>query len=175
MSEIFNPHAHNCHVLTHHAANEAATAELAARIEPRLTGGDVIGLCGVIGSGKSFFSRSLITATASRLNVPCGEIPSPTFTLVQSYPRPAPQNPDALIWHCDLWRLDKALDIQELGLDEAMVQEICLIEWAEKLGAFFPSAALWLKFSFDDKNPDARMIEGFCHSNYVKHWRERLQ
>lgn len=118
-------------------ADADATARLAEWFAPRLRAGDVLLLDGPIGAGKTHFARALI-----RARVGAGEdVPSPTFTLVQSY------GADPEIWHADLYRLSHPDEVIELGLDEAFEAAICLIEWPERLGSDRPEKALSLRFS----------------------------
>ncbi len=120
-------------------ADEAATAAFAACIAPRLGAGDVLLLSGPIGAGKSTFARALIRA---RLGNPAEEVPSPTFTLVQTYDAGAVE-----IWHCDLFRLGGPDEAVELGLEEAFERAICLVEWPERLAGEAPDRALHLRFA----------------------------
>ena len=121
---------------------EADTAALAQRIAPLLQAGDTLLLSGSIGAGKSYFARALIRA---RLGNDTEEVPSPSFTLVQTY-----QAADVEIWHCDLYRLTTVQDVWELGLDEAFVRAICLIEWPDRLGDMAPETALEMTFAAAD-------------------------
>lgn len=121
---------------------EADTAALAQRIAPLLQAGDTLLLSGPIGAGKSYFARALIRA---RLGNDTEEVPSPSFTLVQTY-----QAADVEIWHCDLYRLTTVQDVWELGLDEAFVRAICLIEWPDRLGDMAPETALEMIFAAAD-------------------------
>ena len=116
----------------------AATEALAQRIAPRLAPGDTLLLSGEIGAGKSAFSRALIRARLGRME----DVPSPTFTLVQTYEDPAGD-----IWHADLYRLGDVDEVFELGLDAAFEEAICLVEWPERLGAYAPDDALRLFFA----------------------------
>ena len=113
----------------------AETERLAQRLAPHVAPGDVIGLCGTLGSGKTAFARAFIRA---RLGRSAEEVPSPTFTLVQLYEHAA-----GAIWHFDLYRLDGPEDAYELGIEDAFAGAISLIEWPEKLGATMP--ADWLE------------------------------
>ncbi len=113
----------------------AETERLAQRLVPYAAPGDVIGLSGTLGSGKTAFARAFIRA---RLGRPAEEVPSPTFTLVQLY-----EHPVSAIWHFDLYRLSAPEETYELGIEDAFVGAISLIEWPEKLGAMMPSD--WLE------------------------------
>jgi tRNA threonylcarbamoyladenosine biosynthesis protein TsaE len=113
---------------------------LALQIAPGLGAGDVILLEGGLGAGKTHFARALIQAL---LPVP-EDVPSPTFTLVQTYDTGGVE-----IWHADLYRLSSLDEVYELGLDEAFQSAICLIEWPDRLGADRPSDALTIELSYD--------------------------
>ncbi len=113
--------------------DEAATCALAAGLARRARPGDVIGLSGPLGVGKTTFARAFIaSATAA------GEVPSPTFTLAEVYQSltgPA-------VWHFDLYRLDKPEDAYELGIEDAFAEGVSLIEWPERLGTLLPPETL---------------------------------
>ena len=120
------------------------TKELATKLKENLQNGDVILLKGEIGAGKSHFARSLIQAAMDKVE----DIPSPTFTLVQTYCTKVGH-----IWHADLYRLNDHNDIFELGLIDAFGNEIVLIEWPDRLGYLEPSNALTIEIIIleDDK------------------------
>ncbi len=117
---------------------ETDTAAFAAMLAPILRPGDTVLLEGPIGAGKSAFARALIRARLGRME----DVPSPTFTLVQTYDDPAGD-----IWHCDLYRLTDPDEAFELGLEEAFTTAICLIEWPDRLGNDLPADALHLTFA----------------------------
>ncbi len=119
-----------------HLPTEAETADLAARLAPRLAPGDAILLSGPVGAGKSAFARALIRA---RLGDPGAEVPSPTFTLVQTY-----GEGESALWHADLYRLSHPDEVAELGLLAALEEAICLVEWPDRLGSLAPASALRL-------------------------------
>lgn len=129
--------------------SEQATAAFARRLAPRLKAGDVILLDGQIGAGKTHFARALIQA---RLAQP-EDVPSPTFTLVQTYDTDGPE-----IWHSDLYRLTDPDEAEELGLFEAFETAICLVEWPDRLGPLAPETALTLSFHAPQAMPDTRRI-----------------
>jgi tRNA threonylcarbamoyladenosine biosynthesis protein TsaE len=103
-------------------------------------------LSGEVGAGKTHFARSIIQ---SLLEAP-EDVPSPTFTLVQSY-----ETEKGEIWHADLYRLTSTLEIEELGLTDAFDRAICLVEWPDRLDTLVPNDALHLHLA-DGENDDAR-------------------
>jgi tRNA threonylcarbamoyladenosine biosynthesis protein TsaE len=111
----------------------SATHALAARLAALLRAGDAVLLEGPLGAGKSELARAVLRAAAGD---PALEVPSPTFTLVQSYDLPA-----GPAHHFDLYRLDGPAGLDELGWDEAR-EGIVLVEWPDRLGALAPAEAL---------------------------------
>jgi tRNA threonylcarbamoyladenosine biosynthesis protein TsaE len=124
----------------------AATAHLAARLASVARPGDVIALHGTLGMGKTAFARAFIRRLAGTEE----EVPSPTFTLVQSYDTAA-----GTIWHFDLYRLAKPADVWELGLEDALAGGIVLIEWPDRLGSDLPRRRLDVTLRQGD-GPEAR-------------------
>ncbi len=116
------------------------TYQIAADLGQRLLPGNVLLLSGGVGAGKTHFARSLIQS----LQHPPEDVPSPTFTLVQTY-----ETPVGDIWHTDLYRLTEVNEIHELGLAEAFETAICLVEWPDRLGDNTPKDALSLMFDYD--------------------------
>jgi tRNA threonylcarbamoyladenosine biosynthesis protein TsaE len=120
-------------------ADERATAALAARVAARARLGDVIALAGPLGSGKTSFARAFIRARSGG----GGEVPSPTFTLVEVY-----AGEGAAIWHFDLFRIARPEEAWELGIEEAFADGISLIEWPERLGPLLPRERLGIALAF---------------------------
>lgn len=118
-------------------AGPEATGAVAAALAPGLEAGDVLLLSGPVGAGKTHFARHLIRA----LLLEAEDIPSPTFTLVQTYP-----GKSCDIWHADLYRLSDTQEVIELGLAEAFAEAICLVEWPDRLGDLVPADALHMDF-----------------------------
>ena len=112
------------------------TKALAIRIRDNLQNGDIVLLKGEIGAGKSHFARSLIQAAMDKVE----EVPSPTFTLVQTYDTVV-----GSIWHADLYRLSDQSEVFELGLIDAFGNDIVLIEWPDRLGYLEPQDALTIE------------------------------
>ncbi|MEM9636621.1 MAG: tRNA (adenosine(37)-N6)-threonylcarbamoyltransferase complex ATPase subunit type 1 TsaE [Pseudomonadota bacterium] len=136
------------HRISRHFDTSDATAEAAAALGRMLTAGDTVLLSGPVGAGKTHFARHLIRA----LLITPEDIPSPTFTLVQTYDtRLGP------VWHADLYRIATVDEIEELGLGEAFETAICLVEWPDRLGELRPDDALdiWLG---DGGSEDSRTL-----------------
>jgi tRNA threonylcarbamoyladenosine biosynthesis protein TsaE len=118
----------------------AATERLAAIIAAEARAGDAILLSGDLGAGKTHFARAFINA----LTAAPEEVPSPTFTLVQTYDAFAQAVP-VKIWHFDLYRLKSPEETLELGIEEVFAEGIALIEWPDRLGYFKPREHLELR------------------------------
>ena len=130
-----------------HSENE--TTALAVKIGNILKPADIILLYGEIGAGKSFLCRALLHHIFS----PELEVPSPTFTLVQTY-----EGDEMEYWHCDLYRLNNPEEAIELGLDEAFETAICLIEWPDRLGSLIPKRALSIFMKAEDGFHSATLV-----------------
>ncbi|MFN4057737.1 MAG: tRNA (adenosine(37)-N6)-threonylcarbamoyltransferase complex ATPase subunit type 1 TsaE [Roseinatronobacter sp.] len=146
------------------APSPEATAQIATRFGGGLRAGDTVLLHGPVGAGKSHFARALIQ---SRLAAEgrSEDVPSPTFTLVQTYALAGVE-----IWHADLYRLHDPLECVELGLDQAFEQAICLVEWPDRLGSLTPAAALHLSLA-QGADPEARVLTFAGHPD----WAARLR
>jgi tRNA threonylcarbamoyladenosine biosynthesis protein TsaE len=115
-------------------ADETATEAAGRLLAEVAVVGDVIALSGTLGAGKTAFARGFIEALGF-----VGEVPSPSFGLVIPYDSPEVRSP---VWHIDLYRLDDAADVDELGLDDAREDTVLVIEWAERMGDRLWSDAL---------------------------------
>ena len=113
-------------------ADMAATHALGTAIAAKLAPGDLVLLQGDLGSGKTTLARAILSALGID-----EAVPSPTFTLVQSYA--APRFP---VSHFDLYRLKRASELDELGLEEALEDGAALIEWPERAEGRLPADAL---------------------------------
>ena len=127
-------------------ADEAATVALAEDLAAILKPGDVVALEGDLGAGKTTFARALIRALADD---PLLEVPSPTFTLVQSYALRVP------VAHLDLYRLVDPAELDELGLDDLVAEGAVLVEWPARGGALLPTPTFTLTLA-GDADPQAR-------------------
>lgn len=113
---------------TYLSSNEEATESLAQTLALISRRGDTYALFGTLGAGKSVFARSFIKALTN-----VQEVPSPTFTLVQTY-----DAENFEIYHFDLYRLKSPEEIWELNMEEALYDAVTLIEWPEKMGSYLP-------------------------------------
>jgi tRNA threonylcarbamoyladenosine biosynthesis protein TsaE len=130
------------------AATEALGQRLAALARP----GDSLLLQGQLGAGKSALARAFLRAAA---NDPVLEVPSPSFTLVQTY-----ETPIGLIHHYDLWRLDRSADVYELDWDEAR-DGIVLVEWPDRLGDLRPDDALTIHLTLAEGDARTAVLTGW--------------
>ena len=149
-------------VLTRRIAlpDQEATERLAAALAPHLRPGDVVALGGDLGAGKTTLARALIRALTGD---PEEEVPSPTFTLVQSYDTPA-----GSLWHFDLYRLSGPDEMLELGWDEAAAA-IVLVEWPDRLGPLLPPGRLELTLAATGPDSREARLEGGAN------WARRLE
>ncbi len=118
--------------LTFELPGEAGTLALGRALAGRLERGDVVALHGGLGAGKTTLVRGLVQALLGEDE----EVPSPTYTLVQTYEGPA-----FPLWHFDLYRLEDPDGVAELGWDETL-EGVALIEWPERAGRHLPAARL---------------------------------
>lgn len=115
--------------LTIHAPTMAQMQTIAMCIAHWVKAPMCVTLSGDLGAGKTTFARYFLQA----LNPELTSIPSPTFTLVQTY-----ETTKGEVWHCDLYRLESPEDIFELGIEDAFATAICLLEWPCRLAAHLP-------------------------------------
>jgi tRNA threonylcarbamoyladenosine biosynthesis protein TsaE len=130
----------------------AATERLAAALAAQLCPGDAVLLEGPLGAGKTAFARALLRALAGD---PGLEVPSPTYTLVQTY-----DTPRGPVHHFDLWRLDGPAALAELGWDEAAA-DFVLGEWPDRLGPLRPPRARTVRFEPLEGSARDVVLEGW--------------
>jgi tRNA threonylcarbamoyl adenosine modification protein YjeE len=136
----------------------AATKALASRLARVVGTGDVVALHGDLGAGKTEFARALLREMGVE-----GDVPSPTFTLVQTY-----EIGGVSVSHFDLYRLTSADELDELGWDDALADGIALVEWPERAKGRLPANRLTLNFFLDSSNRRRCVIDGSGK------WRERV-
>jgi tRNA threonylcarbamoyl adenosine modification protein YjeE len=129
------------------------TTLLAAAFTPYLSAGSVILLHGPVGAGKTHFARQFILTCLSKIET-SEDVPSPTFTLVQTY-----DIGRAEIWHADLYRLSNPSEAYELGLEAAFDTAICLVEWPDRLGDAKPKSALHLTIEISEDDSRIATLE----------------
>lgn len=114
-----------------HLADSVATEAFGARLAASVRSGDVVTLSGPLGAGKTSVARGLLAALGL-----AGEAPSPSFAIVQPY---APPEVRLAVLHVDLYRIEHASELDELGLDEAE-DAVLLVEWPERVPGRWPNA-----------------------------------
>lgn len=119
--------------------------EFAATLRPH----DIVLLNGDLGLGKSVFSRGIIRTLMNNENI---DVPSPTFTLVQTY-----DTPKGDVYHFDLYRLKTPEELYEIGWEDALHSGIILIEWPERLGFLKPKTYIQIDIK-SGASSDARFI-----------------
>ena len=142
----------------------AATERFGQFLSVGLVAGDVIALQGPLGAGKSALARALI----SKLCPYETDIPSPTFTLVQTYDMPD----GTPLWHLDLYRIDTPDDAIELGIEDAFLDAVCLIEWPERLGTLLPDDCLSIHINITDDALDSQVRQ--VEINVPASWDRRI-
>lgn len=141
--------------------NETDTGRVAGLLAQTLKAGDIVALTGDLGAGKTAMARAMINALPGAPE----DVPSPTFTLVQTYNRGGLE-----LWHVDLYRLEDPEEALELGLEDAFVDAACLIEWPERLGPYLPRRHLRVTLSHrGDESMRHLKIDGDAA------WAERLR
>lgn len=130
----------------------AATEALAARIAGLLRPRDAILLDGPLGTGKSALARALLRTLCDD---PALDVPSPSYTLLQTY-----ESPLGPVHHYDLWRLDGPAGVEELGWDDAL-DGIVLVEWPGRLGTLRPDEALTIDLTLADGDARSATLDGW--------------
>ncbi len=144
--------------------SEEDTLRFAQALARILRPGDTILLEGQLGSGKTFLARHIIQ-TRLAFSGRQEDVPSPSFTLVQTY-----DDGESEIVHADLYRLNGIGDCIELGLEDAFGTAICLIEWPDRLGAFAPVGSLVLRLA-QGPGSNQRILTIECATDA---WNDRL-
>ena len=143
-------------ILDDEEATEALGAAIAARLQP----GDVVTLSGPLGVGKTALARGLLTSLGHT-----GEVPSPSFAIVQPY-----EDLEPPVWHVDLYRIDDVVELDELGLDAA-AEGVLIIEWPEKARASAWPQALGLTLEFGESG--ARRLTAKVPPSWQSRWPPR--
>lgn len=155
--------------LTFRLADAQATEQLGAALADLVQVGDVIALSGGLGMGKTSLARGLIRALGHQ-----GEVPSPSFAIVQPY---YPPDVRLTVLHCDFYRLESASDLVEVGLDDEAAEGVMLAEWPENVGGLAGDHVLALTLAVPD---DMGSCAPDTHAGRIAtltpgaHWNDRL-
>ena len=126
---------------------EADTIKCAQQFAKNLKGHEIVALDGTLGMGKTVFVRAVIQALTSKKT----DVPSPTFTLLQTY-----DTTKGTLYHFDFYRLKNPEEAYEIGIEDAFSDGLCFIEWPEKIGRLLPQKAIHIIFT---NTPEGRQIE----------------
>lgn len=126
--------------------SETDTIQCAQTFAKTLKGHEIIALDGTLGMGKTVFARAVIQALSDTKT----DVPSPTFTLLQTY-----DTSIGPIYHFDFYRLKNEMEAYEIGIEDAFCEGVCLIEWPEKIGSLLPKNTIHIHFK---NTPDGREI-----------------
>ena len=129
---------------TLYSLDEDSLIELGYELSNYVKAGVVFCLNGKLGAGKTTLARAIIRQ-ACNIHT---DIPSPTFNLVQSYET----SYDFELWHLDLYRLGSLKEVLELGIEEALIEHCCIIEWPDLIEQIIPSHSVHIQLDFQDKN-----------------------
>lgn len=148
-------------------SDEAATRDLGGRLFACARSGDVITLAGDLGVGKTVLARGFVRAGAAPNGIDDEgfDVPSPTFTLVQVY-----ETKKAAIWHFDLYRLEEASEVWELGWEEALDEGISLVEWPDRAGNLLPAGCLEVEIRHTSTKGEREII-----LTAGKGWEDRIK
>jgi tRNA threonylcarbamoyladenosine biosynthesis protein TsaE len=140
--------------------DEAATLAVGARLASLLKPGDVVTMTGDLGAGKTTLVRGLLQALGHE-----GEVPSPSFAIVQPY-----EELDPPVWHADLYRLEDRSELAELGLD-SLGDSVLVVEWPERAAAgAWPDA---LRLSLEITGPKLRRLTAEVPAAWEGRWPPR--
>lgn len=127
------------------STSEEETLQIAAQFAKMLKPGDVVALHGTLGVGKTAFTRGVIQSLTD-----AKEVPSPTFTLLQTY-----DTPDFILYHFDMYRLKSPEEAYEIGIEDAFTDGVSFIEWPQKIGSLLPKKHIDVSIEI---KPDYRLI-----------------
>jgi tRNA threonylcarbamoyladenosine biosynthesis protein TsaE len=141
--------------------DERATLAFGRKLARQLRAGDVVTLSGALSAGKTTLVRGLLRALGHK-----GEVPSPSFAIVQPY-----EALDPPVWHVDLYRIENALDLDELGLEDIREDGVLIVEWPDHAGAdLWPEA---LALSLEVEGDGARALTADVPASWEGRWPPR--
>jgi len=135
------------------STSEQQTREAARSMASSLQRGDVVALYGELGAGKTQFVKGLCDGFHVR-----DAVTSPTFVILNRYSGVDGRNKEIFLFHFDLYRVQSAEEIYDLGYEEFLFGNgICVVEWAERLGTLLPSRRYDVKIAFGEGADERRI------------------
>jgi len=153
--------------LGYRARSPLHTQRLGVLLGQAVDQGDVVVLCGPLGSGKTVFVRGL----AQGAEVDPSQVHSPSFSLLHIYSGRLP------VYHFDLYRLESGDELFHLGFDEYLFEGdgVAAVEWGDRFAEMMPEQALWVAFSGVEDAPDERCIRLSGEGSHARRVLERLR
>jgi tRNA threonylcarbamoyladenosine biosynthesis protein TsaE len=139
-----------------------STERFGAALAERLRPGDAVALFGALGAGKTTLARGILRGLGHQ-----GDVASPTFAIVQIYEPPETR---IAAWHVDLYRIEQAAELEELGLDEGRRAGVLLIEWPERLPSLSPDT---LKLRLEMAEAGGRALTAEVPPAWGRRWPPR--
>lgn len=146
--------------------NESQMQHFGRLLGKCLKGGDIVGLTGDLGAGKTTLTKSIAKGMGIEEH-----ITSPTFTIVNEYDGDETKGLVPL-YHFDVYRISDEEELYDIGYEEYFFgKAACVVEWANLIPSLMPEEALWLDLRLGTNDPEERVI----HLRFESHFEERIQ
>ncbi len=141
--------------------NESQMEKFGRLLGERLKAGDIVGLTGDLGAGKTTLTKSI----AKGMGID-EHITSPTFTIVNEYDGDVAKGLVPL-YHFDVYRINDEEELYDIGYEEYFFgKAACVVEWANLIPSLMPEESLWLDLRLGTTDPEERIIHIHCESHF---------